>query len=156
MYKLKTVENMVLNVLISTPDARDDDMRLYYYVCRDCISETHGNTHLSFEEVIILSLIGIVPVVWLALLIAPFVKGGLTEIVTGLMKSFEHPFQIQICEDSVKTVLFLFAAYAVGIGIYFSTRRNYRRREEHGSAKWGNAKAVDRKYRQSPPSARHP
>ena len=38
MYKLKTVENMVLNVLISTPDARDDDMRLYYYVCRDCIS----------------------------------------------------------------------------------------------------------------------
>ena len=51
MYKLKTVENMVLIVLISTPDARDDDMRLYYYVCRDCISETHGNTHLSFEEV---------------------------------------------------------------------------------------------------------
>ena len=51
MYTLKTVENMVLNVLISTPDARDDDMRLYYYVCRDCISETHGNTHLSFEEV---------------------------------------------------------------------------------------------------------
>ena len=104
------------------------------------------------KSAIILSLIGIVPVVWLALLIAPFVKGGLTEIVTGLMKSFEHPFQIQICEDSVKTVLFLFAAYAVGIGIYFSTRRNYRRREEHGSAKWGNAKAVDRKYRQSPPS----
>ena len=65
---------------------------------------------------------------------------------TGTMReSFEHPFQIQICEDSVKTVLFLFAAYAVGIGIYFSTRRNYRRREEHGSAKWGNAKAVDRK-----------
>ena len=104
------------------------------------------------KSAIILSLIGIVPVVWLALLIAPFVKGGLTEIVTGLMKSFEHPFQIQLCEDSVKTVLFLLAAYAVGIGIYFSTRRNYRRREEHGSAKWGNAKAVDKKYRQSPPS----
>lgn len=64
---------------------------------------------------IILSAIGIVPVVWLSLLIAPFVKGGLTEIVTGLMKSFEHPFQIQLCEDSLKTVLFLLAAYAVGI-----------------------------------------
>ena len=104
------------------------------------------------KSAIILSAIGIVPVVWLSLLIAPFVKGGLTEIVTGLMKSFEHPFQIQLCEDSLKTVLFLLAAYAMGIGIYFSTRRNYRRREEHGSAKWGNAKAVDRKYRQSPPS----
>ena len=54
------------------------------------------------KSAIILSLIGIVPVVWLALLIAPFVKGGLTEIVTGLMNSFEHPFQIQLCEDSVK------------------------------------------------------
>ena len=85
------------------------------------------------KSAIILSAIGIVPVVWLSLLIAPFVKGGLTEIVTGLMKSFEHPFQIQLCEDSLKTVLFLLAAYAVGIGIYFSTRRNYRRREEHGS-----------------------
>ena len=40
----------------------------------------------------------------------------------------------------------------MSIGIYFSTRRNYRRREEHGSAKWGNAKAVDKKYRQNPPS----
>ena len=29
MYKLKTVENMVLNVLISTPDARDDNRGEY-------------------------------------------------------------------------------------------------------------------------------
>lgn len=30
--------------------------------------------------------------------------------------------------------------------------KNYRRREEHGSAKWGNARAVNKKYRQSPAS----
>ena len=41
----------------------------------------------------------------------------------------------------------------MGIGIYFSTQKNYRRREEHGSAKWGNARAVNKKYRQSPASA---
>ena len=35
---------------------------------------------------------------------------------------------------------------AMGIGICFSTRRNYRRREEHGSAKWGDAKMLNRKY----------
>jgi len=104
------------------------------------------------KSVIIVSSIGVIPVVWLALLIAPFLKGGLSEIVTGLMNALSNPFDIQLCEDSLKTVLFLLAAYAVGIGIYFSTRRNYRRGEEHGSAKWGNAKAVDRKYRQSPPS----
>ena len=104
------------------------------------------------KSVIIVSSIGVIPVVWLALLIAPFLKGGLSEIVTGLMNAFSNPFNIQLCEDSLKTVLIFLAAYGMTIGIYFSTRKNYRRREEHGSAKWGNAKAIDRKYRQSPPS----
>ena len=40
----------------------------------------------------------------------------------------------------------------MAIGIYFSTRRNYRRREEHGSAKWGNADALNKKYRDKDPS----
>lgn len=58
-----------------------------------------------------------------------------------------------VCEDSVKTVLIFLLAYAMGIGVYFSTRRNYRRREEHGSAKWGNAGALNKKYRDKDPSA---
>ncbi len=104
------------------------------------------------KSVIIVSSIGIIPVVWLALLIAPFLKGGLSEIVAELMNAFSNPLNIQLCEDSLKTVLIFLAAYGMAIGIYFSTRKNYRRREEHGSAKWGNAKAIDRKYRQYPPS----
>lgn len=104
------------------------------------------------KSVIIVSSIGVIPVVWLALIIAPFLKGGLSEIVSGLMVAFSNPFNIQLCEDSFKTVLIFLAAYGMAIGIYFSTRKNYRRREEHGSAKWGNAKVIDRKYRQSPPS----
>lgn len=104
------------------------------------------------KSVIIVSSIGVIPVVWLALIIAPFLKGGLSEIVSGLMVAFSNPFNIQLCEDSLKTVLIFLAAYGMAIGIYFSTRKNYRRREEHGSAKWGNAKVIDRKYRQSPPS----
>lgn len=104
------------------------------------------------KSVIIVSSIGVIPVVWLALIIAPFLKGGLSEIVSGLMNAFSNPFNIQLCEDSLKTVLIFLAAYGMAIGIYFSTRKNYRRREEHGSAKWGNAKVIDRKYRQSPPS----
>ena len=54
---------------------------------------------------VILSLIGIVPVVWLALLIAPSVKGGLPEILPSLMNVMNDPFHIELCEDSVKTVL---------------------------------------------------
>ena len=101
---------------------------------------------------VILSLIGIIPVVWLGLLIAASVKGGLPEILTSLMNAMNDPFHIELCEDSVKAVLVLLLCYGMGVGIYFSTRRNYRRREEHGSAKWGSASAVNKKYAQQPKS----
>lgn len=104
------------------------------------------------QTAIILSVIGVIPVVWLALLIAPSVSGGLPAILPKLATVFNNPFQIELCEDSLRTVLVLLLSYGMGIGIYFSTRRNYRRREEHGSAKWGDARAISRKYQQSPPS----
>ena len=102
---------------------------------------------------LILSVCGILPVVWLALLTAPYVSGGLVEIIRGLPVAMGNPFEIMVCEDSIKTVLIFLLAYAMGIGVYFSTRRNYRRREEHGSAKWGNAGALNKKYRDKDPSA---
>mgnify|MGYP000451770649 CR=1 FL=1 len=110
------------------------------------------NRDSNKQSAIILAVIGILPVVWLGLLIAPSVKGGLPEILPSLLTAFNDPFHIELCGDSLKTVLVLLLLYGMGIGIYLSTRRNYRRREEHGSAKWGSAKAIDKKYRQSPPS----
>ena len=102
------------------------------------------------QTAIILSIVGIVPVIWLALLIAPSISGGLPEIAANLPTLFDNPFSIKLCGDSLKTVLILLLCYGMGIGIYFSTRKNYRRREEHGSAKWGNVRAIDKKYRQKP------
>ena len=95
---------------------------------------------------IILAACGILPVVWIALLTAPFVGGGLVEVIRNFPIAMQNPFSITVCEDSVKTVLIFLLAYAMGIGIYFSTRRNYRRREEHGSAKWGDAKTLNKRY----------
>ena len=71
---------------------------------------------------------GWVPVIWFALLIAPAISGGLSEIVSALPAAMNHPFKIVWCEDSVKTVLIFIAAYGLGIGIYLSSRRNYRTR----------------------------
>ena len=110
------------------------------------------NRDSSRQSAIILAVIGILPVVWLGLLIAPSVKGGLPEILPSLLAVFNDPFHIELCEDSVKAVLVLLLCYGMGVGIYFSTRRNYRRREEHGSAKWGTASAVNKKYAQQPKS----
>ena len=102
---------------------------------------------------LIFSAFGIIPVVWLALLTAPYVSGGLVEIMRNLPTAVSSPFQITVCEDSVKTVLIFLLAYGMGIGICLSTRRNYRKGEEHGSAKWGDAKALNKKYRDKDPSA---
>ena len=99
----------------------------------------------------ILCVLGIIPVVWLALLIAPFVSGGLAEIVAQFPAAMENPFHIALCEDSQKTVLIFLLIYALSIGVALSTRRNYRRGEEHGSAKWGSAAAVNKKYQAKDP-----
>lgn len=98
-----------------------------------------------------LYLLGLFPVIWLALLAAPHLHGGLPEILQNLAGALNHPLKIAWCEDSLKTVLFFVCAYGMGIGIYLSTKRHYRRGEEHGSAKWGDPRAVDKKYRDKDP-----
>ena len=65
---------------------------------------------------------------------------------------FTEPWHIEWCKYSLRAVLFCLFVYAMGIGIWLSMRHNYRRGEEHGSAKWGDAWAVNRKYRQKPDS----
>ena len=102
----------------------------------------------SKKQKIILSIFGIIPVIWLALLIAPHIDGGLAEIIKNFSKALNNPFSIKICDNTIKTVFFLLLAYGLAIGIYFSTRKNYRRNEEYGSAKWGNAISINKKYEQ--------
>ena len=96
---------------------------------------------------LIVCLLGILPIVWLGLLIAPAVSGGLPEIIATFPTAMNQPFRIVWCGDSLKTVLIFLCCYGLGVGVYFSSRRNYRRREEHGSAKWGDAAAIGKKYR---------
>lgn len=101
----------------------------------------------------ILFIIGFIPVIWIALLIAPSIDGGLPTIIKDFPKTMENPFSIVLCSNSIKTILIFVVAYILGIGVYLSTKRNYRKREEHGSAKWGEAKEINKKYEQVPYSA---
>ena len=64
---------------------------------------------------------GLIPVVWLALLVAPAVSGGIPAIIEYFPAAMSAPFHIEWCEDSVKTVLLFIAAYGIGVGIYLST-----------------------------------
>lgn len=98
------------------------------------------------KESRVLILLGILPVVWLALLTSPFFFDGILSVIEKLPEAIQHPFRIQVCKDSLKTVLIFIACYGMGIGIYLSTRRNYRRGEEYGSAQWGNTQEINKKY----------
>ena len=99
---------------------------------------------------IILFLLGIIPIIWLGLIIAPYINGGLLEIINGVSNSINNPFNIQFCQNSIKTILLFWLIYALGIGVYYSSKRNYRRKEEYGSASWGITKQINRKYKQLP------
>ena len=95
---------------------------------------------------ILLYCLGTIPVTWLALLIAPYMEGGLAGLIRNFGPAMENPFHVVLCADSGRVVAVLLLCYALAIGIYLSTQRNYRRREEHGSAKWGSTAQVNRKY----------
>ena len=106
------------------------------------------NDKLSRQNCI-LYICGILPVVWLALLAAPLLEGGLGTLLEGFGTALENPFHIIWCDKSLKTLLIFLMLYGLGIGIYVSNERVYRRREEQGSARWGNPLSIAKRYQQS-------
>ena len=95
---------------------------------------------------IILAALGVIPVVWAALMVAPFLSDGLAGIIEGFTSGMADPMKVKWCVDSLKAILIFLLIYGLGIGVYLSTKRNYRKGEEHGSAKWGNASQLSKKY----------
>ena len=104
------------------------------------------------KETIIAGVAGIIPVTWLALKLAPYCEEGLFAAFARLDEILDKPFSIELCHDSLRMVLILNLIYIMGIGIYISMQKNYRRGEEHGSARWGDASQVNRKYEAKPAS----
>jgi type IV secretion system protein VirD4 len=84
--------------------------------------------------------------VWAALIVAPSLSQGLTGIMTAFTSGMNDPTFITWCAGSFKTILIFILIYGLGIGIYYSLKRNYRKGEEHGSAKWGDPRQLSKKY----------
>ncbi len=95
---------------------------------------------------LILYVLGLIPVSWLALLLSPYVHEGLQGIISNFGVVMENPIRITWCENSARTITVFILVYAMCVGVYLSRDRNYRRREEHGSAKWGSPKVISKKY----------
>lgn len=97
---------------------------------------------------LLLPLFGCLPVTWLAMLFAQAVQPGmnLAEMMDALTSAFSDPFSLIWTERTAKFILLFLLAYGIAIGVYASNQRNYRRREEHGSAVWGDVNRIVKRY----------
>ena len=74
------------------------------------------------DEYLFLGLL-IIPTIWFAILIAPYMDQGLIHALPYLSEALNHPFQFQWCDNSLKTIGIFLVIYVLGIGIYLSTKR---------------------------------
>ena len=93
-------------------------------------------------------LIGIVPVVWLALLLAQSLGGGLPELLRNLTSALEQPTNIVWSDKSLPAILICLAAYGMAVLLYRTNQGRTRDGEEHGSAVWATPASVNAQFAQ--------
>ena len=93
-------------------------------------------------------LIGIIPVVWLALLLAQSLGGGLPELLRNLTSALEQPTNIIWTDKSLPTILICLAAYGMAVLLYRTNQGRTRDGEEHGSAAWATPASVNAQFAQ--------
>lgn len=93
-------------------------------------------------------LIGIIPVIWLALLLAQSLGGGLPELLRNLTSALEQPTNIVWTDKSLPTILICLAAYGMAVLLYRTNQGRTRDGEEHGSAVWATPASVNVQFAQ--------
>ena len=86
--------------------------------------------------------------IWIALLIAQSLGGGIGELLANLTEAMNHPFRIRWTDHSLMCILIFTALYSVGITAYESDKSRKRDGEEHGSATWGSPREVNAMFAQ--------
>ena len=93
-------------------------------------------------------LFGTIPVIWLALLLAQSLGGGLPELLRNLTSALEQPTNIVWTDKSLSTILICLAAYGMAVLLYRTNQGRTRDGEEHGSAAWATPASVNAQFAQ--------
>ena len=93
-------------------------------------------------------LIGTIPDVWLALLLAQSLGGGLPELLRNLTAALEQPTNIIWTDKSLPAILICLAAYGMAVLLYRTNQGRTRDGEEHGSAAWATPASVNAQFAQ--------
>lgn len=91
----------------------------------------------------------VIPIVWLAVLMASCYEPGMT--IFTLMDAFsaatKNPFSLHWTPYTMKFIGIFLLLYGGAILFYYTGQKNTRPGEEHGSASWGSVRELDKKYR---------
>lgn len=93
-------------------------------------------------------LFGTIPVIWLALLLAQSLGGGLPELLRNLTSALEQPTNIVWTDKSLLTILICLAAYGMAVLLCRTNQGRTRDGEEHGSAAWATPASVNAQFAQ--------
>ena len=93
-------------------------------------------------------LFGTIPVIWLALLLAQSLGGGLPELLRNLTAALEQPTNIIWTDKSLPAILICLAAYGMAVLLYRTNQGRTRDGEEHGSAAWATPASVNAQFAQ--------
>ena len=93
-------------------------------------------------------LFGTIPVIWLALLLAQSLGGGLPELLRNLTSALEQPTNIVWTDKSLPAILICLAAYGMAVLLYRTSQGRTRDGEEHGSAAWATPASVNAQFAQ--------
>ena len=104
---------------------------------------------MNFQQAALLWAACSMIVVWLGVLASACCGEGvkLTEFLSLFSEQLQHPFRLSLNGYTVRCVFAALCMYALAIGYYYTSKGNKRMGEEYGSAKWGDAAALNRKYR---------
>lgn len=109
--------------------------------------------HNDWRDKLPMLLLMLGPVLYLAAVLASGYEDGMNiiELMGRFAELVERPFSLRWTGHTLKFMLVAVVAYGVTILFLFSTKENKRTGEEHGSARWGSARQLDRKYRDKDP-----
>ncbi|WP_300758291.1 hypothetical protein [uncultured Oscillibacter sp.] len=94
-----------------------------------------------------------IPVLWMGAVLAYGYEDGMNviELLGRFAVLVERPFSIRWTPHTLKFMFLSLVIYGFALALFFSTKENRRPGEEHGSAKWGDPKQLNAKYRDKDP-----
>ena len=91
----------------------------------------------------------VIPIVWLAVLMAGCYAPGMTifDLAAQFSEVTQTPFSLHWTPYTMKFIGIFLLLYGGAILFYYTGQKNTRPGEEHGSASWGSVRELDKKYR---------